>query len=99
MCAGTWPILSNMGLLAQPYGTVMFLKAVSPLKHRKQNNPGERAAAAAAALAKGVERTLVAAPWSLGVQVVDVVGDGVVLERRRVFLLEVRSDGLNQHWA
>lgn len=45
------------------------------------------------------QHCLVPAPRSLNVQVVDVVGDGVVLECRRVFLLEVGPDCLNQHWA
>lgn len=38
-------------------------------------------------------------PRSLGVQMVDVVRHRVVLEHRRVFLLEVWPDGLNQHWT
>lgn len=38
-------------------------------------------------------------PWSLGVQMIDVIGHCVVLKHRQVFLLEVWPDGLNQHWT
>lgn len=38
MSAWTCPIRSSMGLFAHPYGMVMFLNAVSPLKRKKINN-------------------------------------------------------------
>lgn len=38
-------------------------------------------------------------PRCLGVQVVDVVRYSVVVKHRGVFLLEVRSYCLEQHWT
>ena len=40
---------------------------------------------------------IASSPWSLGIQMVDVVRYCVVIKNRRVFLLEVWSDCLDQH--
>lgn len=38
-------------------------------------------------------------PWSLGIQMVDIVRHRVVVKHRSVFLLEVWPDHLDQHWT